>query len=719
MKSGAQTPDSLVSKECYLHSTSNGTNITSISNDNFTSGQLNSTDYFSWGRDFDSTANYVFICNHQHCDVYRDTSAASDSVVCRSYYNGIPTYTNITVNFYDSLSRGITTINYNGLVYGNRTQYQYDIFGNRFLQMHEYFNGMNWVHADSYYNYYSPTNKINIYVYLNNTAHDSIEMRKYFYDANDSLITEDHYSKYPNQNRMYINSRTERDFHPSGKLIEERFYNGDTLALHQDSKIVYYYDTLSSNGLLIKSVRYNTTSAPPSLLYKYDYYYNPNNTYIVYHINCDTVSCIDTTGYCEVSMDPYVYVSTCKGASLQSNGTYYYYTSGQDELTTDSLGRILHQSEFSSNYPPPIYSEFTSSDTTYNSDNQISSTCSSHGGSHINDFNGCCSYTYQHAGSSLQLRLIGDSSTFNCPGINVPLYHVISGGQPPYMPNWNYPVTIDSSGLIAYSSNDTSATYILTVTDSMQNSVSDTLRIKRLYIHTSIDTDSILCPGEAILFNSQSSSINNSFYTLNDTLHVMQMFPFIPTQSGIYSFGLSFVVCGYDTIFSTPKNLSIESDQLNLGNDTMLCTYTSLQISAPAGFASYQWSNGVTTSSTSVMSGVEDTIQLICKVTSLQQCETADTISIYFSDCNSVMELPPTATIIFSRDKRTIEILNPLLTAAIFELTDINGKSVMTSEINSLQKRTFELNLSDGIYFYHLKKKHGSDRGGKFIYNRY
>ena len=268
----------------------------------------------------------------------------------------------------------------------------------------------------------------------------------------------------------------------------------------------------------------------------------------------------------------------------------------------------------------------------------------------------------------------------------------------------NYSTLIDGifgSGTIMHATGDTTFSYILTIVDSTQNSALDTIQIKRLYIHTTFDNDSILCPGEAISFGSQNSSFSQVFYSFNDTIHSLLWNQFTPTQPGIYSFGISFANCGNDTVFSQPKNIIIENPQINLGNDTMLCVNTQFQVMAPPGFKSYYWSNGDSAVSTTENSVVEDTIQLICSIISQEQCSTSDTILIMYSNCNMVRNLNLSTTIKFYSNTHTLEINNPFPKSLPIVVRDINGRDVLKFNVGPLQKRNFDLRLPTGVYFYH------------------
>ena len=192
----SQYSDSVVSVNCRITSISGGTNINSISNSNYYSGQLTFTDEHSWGWEFDSLSNYVFMYHSNHCDVYYDTINASDSTVCMNYLNGSLISLYSTVNVHDNLSRVIFSLNYNS-PFLNRIRIQYDNLGNIFLRANEYFDGTQWLNSISHYQYFLTSGKLATDVYLYQPTLDSLKMYKYYYDSNDTLITEEGYKKYP------------------------------------------------------------------------------------------------------------------------------------------------------------------------------------------------------------------------------------------------------------------------------------------------------------------------------------------------------------------------------------------------------------------------------------------------------------------------------------------------------------------------------------------
>lgn len=66
---------------------------------------------------------------------------------------------------------------------------------------------------------------------------------------------------------------------------------------------------------------------------------------------------------------------------------------------------------------------------------------------------------------------------------------------------------------------------------------------------------------------------------------------------------------------------------INLGNDTTLCTVSAVQISAPAGFSNYAWSNGLSTSAISVNTAGTYAVT----VTDNNGCTATDALSVLLS----------------------------------------------------------------------------------------
>jgi gliding motility-associated-like protein len=68
----------------------------------------------------------------------------------------------------------------------------------------------------------------------------------------------------------------------------------------------------------------------------------------------------------------------------------------------------------------------------------------------------------------------------------------------------------------------------------------------------------------------------------------------------------------------------VENPKVNLGNDTAICPYDSIQLDAGAGFAQYLWSNGASVSSVPVNNAGSYWV----KVTTANGCKAADTMQV-------------------------------------------------------------------------------------------
>jgi hypothetical protein len=723
-KANAQSSDSTTIIRCHSNSSSDGTNSNSITINKFDStGRLSNSVSHEYGMQYDMNGNLVFAFYYYDCNYFYDTN--SDSSVCLNYENGNLTGTVSTANHYDSLSRLLETISYTNGIPGNRKRYQYDQASHVIFYANEYRNNSLWTNILTETHSYSLSGKLLSFVQLNNSSFDSTYMHKYYYDSNDSLNIIEDYNKKPwPQNLMYLSSMTERDFHSSGKLTEERFYSGDTTSLQFVSKKDYSYDTLSVNGKLFRVDYFNTNIIPVVQTSRDDYYYDTSGTfYTVYSVNCLSGNCYDTSGYYVItySVDSLDYSYESYSAYLENNGLYSYHLSSDTHEVQDSSHHLTEYDDYSTNYPPPIYSEGTQDSYTFNAIGLMISHCHSRSGSHINNFTQCCNYDYANDSLPLSLILVADTLSFTCPHVPVAIEKIITGGQPPYSLSWNNVNIIDSTHTLSSANNAVTFQYILTVTDALSNSVSDSLTIHRYSVELSSPADTQLCFGESVLFNARPAmspaNYDYYFYSYNNSSAIqVQSNLLVPQQSGTYSFGIVLDNCLSDTVFSENYNLNIDHPAFNLGNDTILCVNSQAVIHAPPGFTDYIWSTGDSLQAINLNSSLADTLMITCMATDSVLCIAGDSIRVVYTICNGIennamMQIE----VNYNALNHQLEIKNPSDKTINIEIFNSNVKLNLKAVIEPESFENIKFEKNPGIYFYDCVISNDIFKTGRFI----
>lgn len=140
-------------------------------------------------------------------------------------------------------------------------------------------------------------------------------------------------------------------------------------------------------------------------------------------------------------------------------------------------------------------------------------------------------------------------------------------------------------------------------------------------------TSSVICPNDSVMLSATSGS-SYSWSTGEKTQNIYVK------EAGAYRV---FVVdSAGGGMYSNYQTISLDSNQLFLGNDTLLCNNSVLNLDAGSHFTSYLWQDGSSTQTYLVTSSGIDTLNFFCSVIDSYQCFLSDTIQIIFDLCQTI-----------------------------------------------------------------------------------
>jgi hypothetical protein len=205
-----------------------------------------------------------------------------------------------------------------------------------------------------------------------------------------------------------------------------------------------------------------------------------------------------------------------------------------------------------------------------------------------------------------------------------------------------------------------------------------------------------ICSGETItLFGSGALA-----YSWNNS--VVDNVSFIPVQTNSYTVtGTNSNGCVDVDVVTVVVN---QNPVLNLGSELTECFYNfPVELTAPAGFTSYLWSNGATQATISVDNGG----QYACTVTNQFGCEASDIQTVIADLCLGIGALDNTVNVHPNPfDSELILTLGEMYPGEVVIL-DMNG-SVVHSEVVLQGNIQLDLSgLSSGVYV--LKFSNGSE----------
>lgn len=144
---------------------------------------------------------------------------------------------------------------------------------------------------------------------------------------------------------------------------------------------------------------------------------------------------------------------------------------------------------------------------------------------------------------------------------------------------------------------------------------------------------------------------------------------------------------------------------VDLGDDITLCYLfngTAL-LNAGAGFASYLWSNGATSTTLLVGSGVNSPGQeaISVLVTTDDGCEGMDTVIVTYSQCVGIDEANEAEVSLFPNPAQDLVQIQSNLNISQIDVLDLTGKLVITEQYgNSRNNIDFDLSeIEPGTYF--------------------
>jgi hypothetical protein len=150
---------------------------------------------------------------------------------------------------------------------------------------------------------------------------------------------------------------------------------------------------------------------------------------------------------------------------------------------------------------------------------------------------------------------------------------------------------------------------------------------------------------------------------------------------------------------STAPNLTLNA------NDTSICTWQTLTLSASApGASSYLWSNGSTTASiiASTTGATPNSTTYIVTATNSAGCASTDSVTVTFILCSGLQD--PSESTVFSlypnpaKESLTIKLEQLPLGNTAFRLDDVQGRSVLLVELNQATQTISLPELSSGLY---------------------
>lgn len=147
------------------------------------------------------------------------------------------------------------------------------------------------------------------------------------------------------------------------------------------------------------------------------------------------------------------------------------------------------------------------------------------------------------------------------------------------------------------------------------------------YPTPNLGNDTIFCQGDSLILRATSDSISTYLWSDNSTDSLLTVY-----NSGIYSVNVANGYCeGNDTI-----NVTVAAyPQINLGNDTLICTGTNIVLDAGQNPGNILWNDNSTNQTLNVSSSGVYWVKI-----DNQGCENTDTISIIISQGPNPILLP-------------------------------------------------------------------------------
>lgn len=140
-----------------------------------------------------------------------------------------------------------------------------------------------------------------------------------------------------------------------------------------------------------------------------------------------------------------------------------------------------------------------------------------------------------------------------------------------------------------------------------------------------------------------------------------------------------------------------------IGNDTTICTISSLTVNAPGGFVGYIWSTGATTQSINVLGSQGPGLYTYAVgATDANGCIARDTIRVTIQDCTGIDETTLNANISIYPNPNKGDFtlfIEGIENNAHFKIHSVDGKVILHENINNTTQKNISLNVESGIYF--------------------
>jgi hypothetical protein len=228
-------------------------------------------------------------------------------------------------------------------------------------------------------------------------------------------------------------------------------------------------------------------------------------------------------------------------------------------------------------------------------------------------------------------------------------------------------------------------------------------------------TPDTICSGGQVTLQALPSG-GTGTYTYNWTSTPAGFTSTLITDTDNPTANTNYLVNISDGVSTATASVNVIVHQLpvvNLGNDTTLCTYSTITLSAGSG-STYLWSNGAITQSIIVDSNfaIAGVAKVWVAVTNQFGCVKSDTINITFVTCPGIDEYSNSITLALypnPTNGMTNILVNGLNAEADLAIYSLQGKLVYSGNIAGNGLTTLDLsNLSKGIYMVRIQNEHSN-----------
>lgn len=219
-----------------------------------------------------------------------------------------------------------------------------------------------------------------------------------------------------------------------------------------------------------------------------------------------------------------------------------------------------------------------------------------------------------------------------------------------------------------------------------------------------------LCPGDSLLLSLDTTLAYGAIWFKDGNFADAELF-FNVTGSGIYTVN-AFDVC-FNNIYDTVQINFSPDLSLSLGNDTIICVNQTITFS-PGAYSSYQWQDGSSLATYTILSTIPDTFSIYVMVTDSSGCIANDTTTLYFDPCLSATNYDEQFLIsVFPMPLRDVLHVESEKTMTEWLLLDGTGHEVMSQTCHSKNMDADISTLGNGFYL--LKVFSGKSYSVKYL----